>query len=271
VHLVIEHETLYRYEPPARFTTQYIRMTPRQHGNLQVWSWSVDGPRKMTQFTDGFGNIVHVLSVTDLHDEVRLTARGEVWTQDTNGVLPAEYEPFNPRFYGNETTLTAPDDAIRDLAEGFRAAAEADRLQAMHDMMAALHRRVRYRIGATDATFTAAEAFATGEGVCQDHAHIFLSAARVLGIPGRYVSGYLWTENEVDPFEANHAWAEVYVDALGWVSFDVANCLAATDAYVRVAQGRDYLDAAPVRGLRRGGGSEDLSVSVRVVQRQQQQ
>ncbi len=271
MHLFIEHETVYRYEPAARFTTQYIRMTPRQHGNLQVWSWSVEGPKKMTQFTDGFGNVVHVLSVTELHNEVRLTARGEVWTQDTHGVLPPEYEAFNPRFYTNETRLTAADDAVREFAEGFRVAVEGDRLHTLHDIMTALHQRVRYRVGATDATFTAAEAFAKGEGVCQDHAHIFLAAARVLGIPARYVSGYLWTEQEVDPYEANHAWAEAFVDDLGWVSFDVANCLAATDAYVRVAQGRDYLDAAPVRGLRRGGGAEDLAVAVRVVQGQQQQ
>lgn len=271
MHLFIEHETVYRYDPPARFTTQYIRMTPRQHGNLQVWSWSVQGPKKMTQFTDGFGNVVHVLSITEPHDEVRLTARGEVWTQDTHGVLPAEYEPFNPLFYANETRLTAADAAIRAFAEEFRTAAATDRLQALHDLMGALHARVAYRVGVTDVTSTAAESFARGEGVCQDHAHIFLGACRVLGIPARYVSGYLWTEKHDGTHEANHAWAEAFVENLGWVSFDVANCLAATDAYVRVAQGRDYLDAAPVRGLRRGGGGEELSVTVRVVQEQQQQ
>lgn len=271
MHIFIEHETLYRYDPPARFTTQYIRMTPRQHGNLQVWSWSVQGPRKMTQFTDGFGNAVHVLSITEPHQEVRLIVKGEVWTQDTHGVLPLEHDPFSPLFYVNATPLTVADAAIRDFAEGFREAAAKDCLPALHDLMSALHRRVVYRIGATDVASTAAEAFAKGEGVCQDHAHIFLGACRALGVPARYVSGYMWTDKQDGTHDANHAWAEAFVPNLGWVSFDVANCVAATDAYVRVAQGRDYLDAAPVRGLRRGGGGEELSVTVRVVQEQQQQ
>ena len=137
--------------------------------------------------------------------------------------------------------------------------------------MAALHKRVRYRIGATDAASPAAEAFAKGEGVCQDHAHIFLSICRTLGVPSRYLSGYLWADSGEGTYEANHAWAEAFVDGLGWVSFDVANCVAASEAYVRVAQGRDYLDAAPVRGLWRGDGTEALTVSVRVSQGQQQQ
>lgn len=271
MHLFVEHETIYRYDPPARFTTQYIRMTPRQHGNLQVWSWNLAGPRRMTQFTDGFGNTVHVLSVTEAHDEVRLVVRGEVWTQETSGVLPPEPEPFAPMYFANETPLTIADDAIRDFAEGFRAGVAEDRLAALHDLMGALHKRVRYRIGATDAASPASEAFAKGEGVCQDHAHIFLSVCRHLGVPSRYISGYFWGDSEEGTYDANHAWAEAFIDNLGWVSFDVANCVAATEAYVRVAQGRDYLDAAPVRGLRRGGGTEDLSVSVRVSEGQQQQ
>lgn len=271
MHLLIEHETVYRYEPPARFTTQYIRMTPRQHGNLQVWSWSVRGPKKMTQFTDGFGNIVHVLSVTELHDEVRLNVKGDVWTQDTNGVLPPEFEAFNPRYYVSETRLTKADKALRDFAEGFRTAAERKRLDALHAIMGSIHERVSYRIGATDVASTAAETFKKGEGVCQDHAHIFLAACRVLDIPARYISGYLWADQDGSTYDANHAWAEAFVEDLGWVSFDVANCVGATDAYVRVAQGRDYLDAAPVRGLQRGGGQEELSVAVRVLQDQQNQ
>ncbi|NQV80038.1 MAG: transglutaminase family protein, partial [Alphaproteobacteria bacterium] len=271
MHLFIEHETIYRYAPPARFTTQYIRLTPRQHGNLQVWSWNLTGPRKMTQFTDGFGNIVHVLSVTDSHDEVRLKVLGEVWTQETSGVLPPEFEAFNPLYYANETPLTAADAAIREFAEGFRAAVVDDRLGALHDIMAALHKRVRYKIGATDSASPAAEAFAKGEGVCQDHAHVFLSVCRVLGLPSRYISGYFWADSAEGTYDANHAWAEAFVENLGWVSFDVANCVAASDAYVRVAQGRDYLDAAPVRGLWRGDGAEELTVSVRVSEGQQQQ
>jgi transglutaminase-like putative cysteine protease len=122
---------------------------------------------------------------------------------------------------------------------------------------------IDYRIGETHAETTAAEALAHGFGVCQDHAHVFISAARHAGMPARYVSGYLWDPRDTE-YEASHAWAEAYIDGLGWVGFDVANRICPTDAHIRVACGLDYLEAAPARGLRRGGGEETLEVRLRV-------
>ena len=111
---------------------------------------------------------------------------------------------------------------------------------------------------------TAAEAFASRRGVCQDHAHILIAAVRRLGIPARYVSGYLWTGNAGEALSAGHAWAECRVEGLGWVSFDPANGICATDAYVRVAAGFDYATACPVRGVRTGGGAERMTTEVRL-------
>jgi transglutaminase-like putative cysteine protease len=132
--------------------------------------------------------------------------------------------------------------------------------------MLAIRERVDYVVGVTSSATTAAEALAQGRGVCQDHAQVFAAAARCLGHPARYVSGYLWTEAGTS--DANHAWAEAHVDGLGWVGFDPAN---PTEAYVRVAIGLDYLEAAPVRGVRRGVAEETLDVAVDVRHAQEQQ
>ena len=112
---------------------------------------------------------------------------------------------------------------------------------------------MRYEIGHTDAETTAEAAMAAGRGVCQDHAHIFIGVARVLGIPARYISGYLMMNHRIDQ-EAGHGWAEAHVAGLGWVGFDVSNGISADARYVRIASGCDYREAAPVTGISYGAG-----------------
>src|SRR5258707_7498830 len=129
---------------------------------------------------------------------------------------------------------------------------------------------MEYDTNPTYATTTAAEAFALKRGVCQDLTHIFIAAARELGLPARYVGGYFHRNDGVTRQQAGHAWAEVFIPSFGWVAFDPANGICATDAHVRVAVGLDYLGAAPVRGTRYGGGVETLAVSVVIDQAQRQ-
>jgi transglutaminase-like putative cysteine protease len=134
----------------------------------------------------------------------------------------------------------------------------------LHALMHGVRDRMAYRAGTTDSQTSAAEALASGVGVCQDHAHLFIAAARALDVPARYVGGYLWTGDDDAEYEASHAWAEAYVDDLGWVGFDPANRLCPTENYIRVGIGLDYWTAAPVRGIRRGVADEALSVRVQV-------
>jgi transglutaminase-like putative cysteine protease len=106
--------------------------------------------------------------------------------------------------------------------------------------------------------------------VCQDHTHIFIAAARMSGIPARYVSVYLMMNDRIDQ-EATHAWAEAHVDGLGWIGFDVSNGISPDPRYVRVATGRDYRDAAPITGITFGSSTEELHVAVAVEQQRQEQ
>jgi transglutaminase-like putative cysteine protease len=134
----------------------------------------------------------------------------------------------------------------------------------LHDLLDRLHAEMTFDNTPTETTTSAAEAFKLKRGVCQDLTHIYIAAARNLAIPARYIGGHFQRDDGVSEQEAGHAWAEAFVPDLGWVAFDPANGQCATDAYIRVAVGLDYLGAAPVRGSRYGGGGEALDVSVRV-------
>jgi transglutaminase-like putative cysteine protease len=131
-----------------------------------------------------------------------------------------------------------------------------------------LHERMTYVPGSTEVDGNAAQAFAKGSGVCQDHAHAFLACARSLGIPARYVSGYLCTDDSAHL--SSHAWAEAWHDG-AWYSYDVTNRLIRPERHLRLAIGLDYLDACPVRGMRRGGGVEHMEAKVLVEPLQQVQ
>jgi transglutaminase-like putative cysteine protease len=270
MRLHVEHETRYAFTAPARYTIQSLRLTPRNHDGQRILSWAIatgsDGP--LPAFTDAFGNLTHTLVIDQPHETASIRVAGEVETSDTAGVVRGGFEGIAPAVYLRETALTRRTEALRALADGCQG---ADRAERLHDLMRRIAAAVAYRTGETDVTTTAAEALGRGSGVCQDHAHVFIACTRHMGVPARYVSGYLWSpEGEGHSHAASHAWAEALVPDLGWVGFDPANSTCPTDRYVRVAIGLDYRSAAPVRGVRRGGGEERLDVSVRVLQAGQQ-
>jgi transglutaminase-like putative cysteine protease len=271
MRICISHKTHYRYERPVKALTQILRLTPRGHDGQHVRKWriepSVDG--RLRPREDTFGNIVHVFSADAPVEEMTVCVTGEVETHDTGGVIRGTVERLPDLFYLRDTDLSTADESIRDFAHSV-GNGSSDRLAMLHRLLEALHGQVAFDTQPTQVTTTAAEAFLLRRGVCQDLTHIFIAAARCLGIPARYVSGYLYRADGVVDQEAGHAWAEAKVDALGWVGFDAANGISVSDAHVRVAVGLDYLAAAPVRGSRTGGGAEDLNVSLKVDSAQRQ-
>ena len=265
MQITIDHETIYKYEQPVTYSIQSLRLTPQPCDGQMVRSWSVQAPGAgiMHAFTDSFGNVTHTLVVDRPHQTVAIRVRGQVDTVDTNGVVQGTIEPFPPLFYLRETDQTKSDGAIRALARSAYGPTESV-LECLHRLMNGIRDAIDFKTGESHAMTSAIEALTQGAGVCQDHAHVFIAAARSLEIPARYVSGYLLYAEDGETSEAAHAWAEALVPDLGWVGFDVANRTCPTDQYVRVGVGLDYREAAPVRGIRRGGGDEGLSVVVRV-------
>jgi transglutaminase-like putative cysteine protease len=268
----ISHLTSYRYETPVAGVIQMLRLTPRNHDGQYVARWRIDVSTdcRLDQHEDAFGNITHAFTAEGPFGELTVAVDGEVETRDTQGVVCGAVERFPPSLYLRETPLTSPDANIAAFAAASREGASGSVLSLLHHMLARLHREMTYDAGTTQATTPAAAAFALKHGVCQDLAHVFIAAARSLAIPARYVGGYFRREDGVSEQEAGHAWAEAFVPDLGWVAFDPANGICATDAHVRVAVGLDYLGAAPLRGTRYGGAGEVLSVKVRVDQAAQQ-
>ena len=200
------------------------------------------------------------------HQQLVIEAGGVVETSDCNGVVAGLKHAIPPRVFLKETARTRPNAAIRELAQSAKG---ADMLARLH-ALAGVRDRVDYMPGTTDAHTGAAEALADGKGVCQDHAHIFIAAARTIGVPARYITGYL-VVGEEGSADAHHAWAEAWVEGLGWVAFDVANRICLTERYVRLAAGLDAGYAAPITGLRKGGAEEKLDVAVEVQQQSAQQ
>jgi transglutaminase-like putative cysteine protease len=264
MRLFVRHRTAFCYAAESDHLAQVVRMAPRDAAAQQVIRWSVhdDRGRGLPGFVDGFGNLTHLHTLLETHREAAVVVEGVVETRDTAGVLGAAYEPLPPAFFTRATPLTAPHPEIAALA------AEADRapgaLVRLHRLLGRVRERVAYRPGVTHVGTTAAEALLGGAGVCQDHAHVFVAAARALGIPARYVGGYLLAGGDPDTAFASHAWAEAWVADLGWVGFDPSHGACPTERYVRASVGRDYTDAAPIRGIRRGEAGQTARVSVQV-------
>jgi transglutaminase-like putative cysteine protease len=265
MQLRVFHRTGYRYSAPISYAVQSLRLTPVPYDGLTVRCWRVTAAgddRPLPSLLDGLGNIVHSLSIDRPHREAAVVAEGLVETHRADGVVTGAPEPLPPLFFLRPTPLTTADGAIIALAH--EAACGGDVAQWLHALMRGVHQNLAYQQGHTDAETTAAIALSRGRGVCQDHAHVFIAASRTLGIPARYVSGYLWSGSDAAAHDASHAWAEAFVDGLGWVGFDAANGICPDETYVRVAIGLDYRATAPVRGVRAGGAGEEMRVEVQV-------
>lgn len=265
MRLKVRHETSYSYGQAARSAIQLLRMTPRSSGSQFVRRWrvEVDAEARLDRDEDAFGNITHMVFLSGPLTTIKVTVEGEVDTTDTNGIVNGSVERQPPALFLRETPLTRPSAELRAYARACAADAGTDMLAALHNLMARLADDVSFDQSASTSSTTAAQAFANRRGVCQDFAHMFVAGARSLGVPARYVSGYVLTDKDEDK-SAGHAWAEANVAGLGWIAFDAAGKLCPTDRYIRVAIGPDYLDAAPVRGTQTGGAAEGLVVQVQV-------
>jgi transglutaminase-like putative cysteine protease len=271
MRICVAHETVYRYDPPCTGVIQTLRLTPRNHAGQYVVNWRIDvsADCRLEPQEDAFGNITHAFSLAGPLGELRLLAEGEVETQDTAGVVRGAVERFPPALFLRETALTHADKTILVYAAQFPRPTAGNTLAALHALLERLHEDIDFDPQATSAAHSAADALREGHGVSEDLAHIFIAVARALGVPARYVAGYFRGEDASDQnggLRAGHAWAEAHVPDLGWIGFDPANGVCATDQHVRVAVGLDYLGAAPVRGAHYGGGQEDVAVKLNVTQ-----
>lgn len=268
--LAVDHTTRYTYETPVRFSTQYLRLVPRDSARQKVIQWTLEAPGKPTRVVDGYGNVLHVLTIDKPVTEIVIRAVGVVQTTSSSREGP-DMVPLPPLIFTRMTPLTQPDAALTAFAQRHLVRSSPNSSNnpntKLRQLAAAILRKMPFQPGETQVTSSAAEAFAAATGVCQDHAHVFIACCRAVGIPARYVSGYVFSAGHEDAHVSSHAWAEAWVGDR-WRSFDVANTGPAGEDHIKLAIGADYLEACPIRGVRAGGGEETMSALAQVAQQQ---
>jgi transglutaminase-like putative cysteine protease len=264
MRLKVKHVTHYTYEAQPSYLVQRLHLKPADFASQRTHSWNITAPGmdKALCYMDGMANWVHLLTSEPEGTGMEIVAEGEIESLDSAGVVRGLAGQVPEVVFLRVTEPTKTNAALDSFASQFDRKKPV--LETAHALMGQVHEQIAYEVGTSHAHTTAAEAFADKRGVCQDHAHIMIAVARALGVPARYVTGYLVTGVGASS-SASHAWAEIFVPDLGWVGFDAANNQCPTDHYVRVAAGLDAAAVAPVRGTWRGGmGVEELRVEVSV-------
>ncbi|MCX7362842.1 MAG: transglutaminase family protein [Alphaproteobacteria bacterium] len=268
MRLSVHHLTRFAFDQPSGHSIHDVRLSPKPASGQRILSWRIDGPGKRSEWVDGHGNQVTTFSVAQQHESVEIAVTGLYEFSGSDQWLRYGDTPTLPApFWLRNSTLARHDASFDPMIEGLaeRAAEPSRRVAVLHELMERVRTRVAYKTGVSTVDTTAAEALARGAGVAQDEAHIFIACCRRLGVPARYISGYLRNDDpELQVGRTSHSWAEAWVPGLEWVGFDPANAISPRGDSLRVAVGLDYRDAAPVSGRRVGFGGAKMSVEAEV-------
>ncbi|TWU35942.1 transglutaminase family protein [Novipirellula artificiosorum] len=288
----IEHCTEYRYSEPVAICQNQLRMQPQTRSGITCHESTISitpVPETVTEHVDYFGNRVYSFAIETLHKELTAVANSDVtveppkyrslddlaataipWTQVRNEARDIARLPDRLAYeFLFDSPRVMTDKIFSDYAiESF----QGDRaiLEAALDLTKRIHKDFRYDTTATDVHTPTINAFRLRAGVCQDFAHVQIACLRSIGLPARYVSGYLRTippegKPRMVGADESHAWLSVYGGPLlGWIDCDPTNaCLCGTD-HIPICVGRDYGDVSPMRGVILGGGQTSLKVRVDV-------
>ena len=263
MRLFVRHRSEYRFTEPQARLVQMLRLTPSDHAGQSIVSWwiDVDCDARLKPLRDGYGNQATMLYVDGPIERAVLEVTGEVLTEDRAGMVIGTAELLPPSYFLQSTPLTKPDEAIRELAIVHRQKGSA--LDAAHRLNEGVADALDRQPAEIAADHDAATCFAAKAADPQGAAHVLIAAARAAGFPARYVAGHIYRFEEVDRHAA-HGWAELYVEGYGWIGFDPSEGRCPSDLHIRVAIGLDHTQAAPLSGLRTGGGHEALIVDVHV-------
>ncbi len=279
MEIIIEHTTKYEYKNPVAGLIQSTKLYPSEYNGLKILDWNVhhDSAEKSAIYKDGEANNIQSFTSLKKVKKIQFTVLGKVETFDTKGVYSNPDDKLDPTVYLRDSNLTIPDVDIKNLALeakiGFN---EDEKLLISHNLMNLVREKVEYKPLSTNNETTAKEAYNQKKGVCQDQAHIMVSAARSISIPARYVNGYMHNNSHSSEFQSTHAWAEFFIDDLGWVGFDPTNGCSPDERYIRVSCGLDASEAAPIKGVFYGHNGqnnliENLDIHVQTLENNSQQ
>ena len=271
------HHTRYRFSEPATGSVLMCCLRPRDDRGQELLDFSLEtrpGSR-MTDDVDCFGNHRHVLSILEAHDQLVIEARSVVVPAPRSDFpedlgenawerLHAASRPFEDWDWLHPSRLTCSSASLTAFLERHAIAPGADPLASTRELSRQIHRILDYVPGSTSTQSTIEDVLATGQGVCQDYAHLMIAITRSWGIPSRYVSGFLCPGGDNPDYHTTHAWAECRFPDVGWTGFDPTNDSVDGDGHIRIATGRDFSDVSPTRGILMGGCQATLDVDVRI-------
>ena len=302
----IRHTTRLEYSGHVMEGVTDTRLGPRSdaHQRWERFALRVDPPAAVRRYTDGFHNEAHLITVSRPHRYLEVVSQGEVFTELSDPFQPPSRPP-DALAPGDLADYTAPsalvqwDGSVTGVAAPFAPRDPSGTFEAVQGLMNKVYSTFTYRKDVTSVTTTVLDVMADKVGVCQDFAHVLLALCRSVGIPARYVSGYIVSRggghrqsqsqsqssgrqsqrqsqsaasgspaDEHVPSRgqgASHAWIEAFTPTHGWRGFDPTNNLVASEHHVKIAVGRDYRDVPPTRGTYRGGAEETLRVEVEAV------
>lgn len=276
----IRHLTRFRYTQPVSESIMEVRMHPRSDSNQHCLSFALSVSPRCRVFTyrDQYGNNVHHFDIPGEHDQLMIVAESLVEQQpqpDLPGFLSTDAwgaldATIGEGDYGEmllPSTFAKPTPALLDLAEELNVVRRDDPLLVVQELNKRLYDYFDYVPRSTRVDSPIDEAIANRAGVCQDFAHTMIALLRNIGIPARYVSGYLYRSREAHDRstpDVSHAWVEAFLPYVGWIGFDPTNDLVAHNRHIRTAIGRDYADVPPTHGVYRGSTESELYVAVQV-------
>jgi transglutaminase-like putative cysteine protease len=278
----VRHITRFAYETPISESVMEVRMQPRSEGRQRCLSFSLSTvpASRVLMYQGHDGNMVHHFDVPGRHSRLALTAHAVVESAppviDPEQITSGSWETLDGLVQSGEfwdllaaSQFAEPTDRLFEFARAIGLMRGPDPLATLRVLLREIYERFEYSPQSTRVDSPIDEALRSRRGVCQDFSHIFIALARQLGIPTRYVSGYLFrdvagTDRSTDG--ATHAWVEAFVPEIGWVGLDPTNNVFAGDRHIRVAVGRDYADVPPTRGVYKGISAvrSELAVAVRI-------
>lgn len=274
MYYTIRHVTRFRYSAPINQSVMELRLEPRTEGIQRCLNFKItlNPTANLMVYRDYLGNIVHHFDIPGQHRSLTITAEAQIEMKPALELpdnLPSEsWDALDTSEYDwlLPSNFTHPTPLLDDLARELNVVRRDDPLSLLRDLNRAIYDAFEYGQEVTKVDSPIDDALRARKGVCQDFTHVMLALLRPLGIPCRYVSGYLYHRAGVRSAEdASHAWVEAHLPGLGWVGFDPTNNLVAGDRHIRVAVGRDYADVPPTRGVFKGRADTELSVGVRVL------
>jgi transglutaminase-like putative cysteine protease len=274
MYYTIRHVTRFRYSTPITQSIMEARLQPRTEGAQRCLDFrlNVTPQARTLSYQDYLGNIIHHFDIPGQHRLLSIIAESQVEIRaptDLPESLPAaSWDELDATQYDwlLPSRFTHPTPLLHELAEEFGALERrGDPLTMLRALTKQIYDAFDYEPDSTKVDSPIDDALRQRKGVCQDFTHIMLAIVRSLGIPCRYVSGYILPRNGVRSTPgASHAWIEALLPGLGWIGFDPTNNLIVVDRHIRVAVGRDYADVPPTRGVFKGNAETELNVAVRV-------